>query len=83
MYTIEVRVTGRSQARNLEYDVVWVDWSTFRVVPTSKRTGSHRELVSDGKVAFDILRGKAHERYLVEHGFIEAAQNAAKDGVNG
>lgn len=82
MYTLEVRLTGFAYPTNkTEKEVIWLDRDRFRAVQTSKRAGS-RELVTDGKVAFDILRGKARLRYLTENGYIEdAAQNATKDGA--
>ncbi len=69
MITSEVKVEGLARNKNVEYEVVWLDWSEFQLVPTSKRARSHRELVSNGKQAFEILRGKARVKHLVENGF--------------
>jgi hypothetical protein len=69
MTTIEVRVSGLAPNKNVEYEVVWLDWSEFQLVPTSKRARSHRELVSNGKQAFQILRAKARTKFLEEHGY--------------
>ena len=59
MITLEVKVEGLARNKNVEHEVVWLDWSEFQLVPTSKRAGSHRELVSNGRQAFQILRAKA------------------------
>ncbi len=69
MITFEVKVEGLACNKNVEHEIIWLDWSDFQIVPTSKRAGSHRRLVSNGKQAFQILRAKARERYLIEHGF--------------
>ncbi len=69
MITLEVKVEGLARNKNVEYDVLWLNWSEFQLIPTSKRAGSHRRLVSNGKQAFQILRAKARERYLIEHGY--------------
>ncbi len=69
MITLEVRVSGSAQYKTVEHEVIWLDWDEFEIVPTSKRAGSHRQLVTNGRTAFQILRGKVRERYLVNNGF--------------
>ena len=67
MITLEVKVEGLARNKNVEHEVMWLDWDEFPLIPTSKRAGSHRRLVSNGKQAFQILRAKARERYLIKH----------------
>jgi hypothetical protein len=64
-----VKVEGLARNKNVGHEVVWLDWSEFQVVSTALRARSHRQLVTNGKQAFQILRAKARERYLVEHGY--------------
>lgn len=80
--TLEVKVDGivRNNS-NVSYTVVWLDWDQFQIIPTSKRAGSHRQLVSNGQMAFDILRGKARVRHLLENGFDPTAVYASEEAA--
>jgi hypothetical protein len=70
--TLEVKVSGKIYGGRCvstrQYEVVWLDWDQFKILP-AKRTNSHRHLVSNGHKAFDILRGKAREKYLRENNY--------------
>src|SRR5258708_3545537 len=67
MVTLEVKVSGSAQYKTVEHEVIWLDWDEFEIIPASKRAGSHRQFVSNGKTAFSILRGKARAQHLIEH----------------
>lgn len=69
MITLEVKVDGLARNKNVEHELIFLNWYEFTIVPTSKRNRSHRQLVSNGKQAFQILRAKARERYLIERGY--------------
>ena len=69
MFSLEVKVCGMARNKNVQHEIVWIDWNEFKVIPTTKRAKSHRDLVSNGKQAFQILRAKARNRYLIEHGY--------------
>ncbi len=75
MVTLEVKVEGFNTTRKAAtYEVIWVDWVQFKVMPTSAHGAmNRRRLVSDGRQAFQILRGKAKARYFAEHGYDPSA----------
>lgn len=73
-FTLEVKVDGKRKGNpraneTISYEVIWLDRDEFKFAFAS-RYATSRELVSNGKQAFQILRGKARERYLIEHGYI-------------
>jgi hypothetical protein len=68
MFSLEVKVDGSPQRGTATYEVLWLDWTTFKILPTAKRAGK-RQLVSDGVQAFEILRGKTREKYLRENNY--------------
>jgi hypothetical protein len=41
----------------------------FQILRTQKRASPFRQLITNGKQAFEILRGKVRERYLIKHGY--------------
>ncbi len=67
-WKLEVKVHGTTWQKNADYEVIWLDWSTFHVIPLPKNNAT-RLLVGDGNTAFTILRGKSRDKYLTEHGF--------------
>lgn len=68
--TFEVKVDGtkvgksRRSIQNMTYEPVWLNWDEFKIVPTKD---VNRFLVTNGRQAFQILKGKAREKYLEEH----------------
>ena len=68
-FTLEVKVDGSTNRKTATYEPIWLDWDEFQILRTQKRAGPFRQLVTNGKQAFEILRGKRRERYLVNNGF--------------
>jgi hypothetical protein len=74
MTSLEVKVTGDGQnKRYRRYEIIWLDWTEFSILPTWKRAGS-RQLVTNGTQAFQVLRARARERYLIANGFDPKAE---------
>lgn len=70
-YTVEVKTEGlktRESRRSatVSYEVIWLDWDAFKIIPIKS---GNRHLVSDGKRCFQILKGKARQKYLEENGY--------------
>ncbi len=68
-YSLEVKVDGSTNRKTATYEPIWVDWDEFQILRTQKRASPFRQLVTNGRTAFQILRGKVRERYLVNNGF--------------
>jgi hypothetical protein len=69
MITLEVKVDGSTNRKTATYEPIWLDWNEFQILRTQKRASPFRQLVTNGKQAFEILRGKVRERYLIKHGY--------------
>ena len=68
-YSLEVKVDGSTNRKTATYEPIWVDWDESQILRTQKRACPFRQLVTNGRTAFQILRGKVRERYLVNNGF--------------
>lgn len=73
MITLEVKVEGtrtREKANSsITYEVVSIDWSEFKIVPTKS---ANRHLITNNKQAFQILKSGARQKYLEENGYEQA-----------
>ncbi len=67
-WKLEVKVHGAAWKKNVEHEVVWLDWGSFHNIPLP-RNSTTRLLVSDGVTAFTILRGKERKKFLQDAGY--------------
>ncbi len=68
-YKLEVKVEGLARNKNVEYDVLWLNWSEFQLIPTVETRRLASSIGIERQAGVPNSTAKARERYLIEHGY--------------
>jgi hypothetical protein len=80
MRTLEIKVLGKEKAGRsiptIEYIVMEIDWESFKVI----LSGTNRDLIGDGKIAFSILKGQRRRKILEKLGYDPDLKEKVENG---